>query len=294
MSNIHESHSTGQPDAKTSLLSSGPMGNPFEHAKVLLEAGYRQEGIKALQRAREAFHSQGNCRMEAETFYWEGETHQDSGRPTLAEACFRQSFHLFHREGAQREALKALSGMASSQQQEGRLNLALRTYRWVLQFSSRDSMIEIRFWALCSMSFLLLRLDQEAEAKTRLGEAMPLVAAICPGISPTLHHLMANIEFFLGHMEAAEQELRQAAKEASGLGFPRIEGRMLAELAQLYTRFGRTWEARELLQEALFLVQQDGDEADRAKIRDQMKTLAPRPTPFQKWPHIRLDRIRPA
>lgn len=271
-------------DSSAVQSSGGVTENPFARAEGLLEAGYRQEALRAYQSMGEAFRAQGNRLLEAEALFGEAQVHRDSGRPSLAGKCFRAALHLFHRQGSFQKALKALSGVGSVQELQGRFPLALRTYRWILRLCLGEPLTENRFWALCNMASVLLRIDQQAEAKSKLSEAMPLVENVCPVVAPALHHLMAKIEFSLGNMFEAELHLRKAVVTARDLDISWFEGRMLSELAQFSAHFGRTWEARELLKEALLLVTREGDEgkSDEVEIRSLLNALAPKPVSYPK------------
>jgi len=266
-------------DSSAVQSSGGVTENPFARAEGLLEADYRQEALKVYQSLGEAYRAQGNRLLEAEAHFGEAQVHRDSGRPGIAGKCFRRALHLFHRQGSFQKALKALSGVGSTQELQGRMLLALRTYRWILRLCLGDAWIEDRFWALCNIASVLHRIDQQADAKANLSEAMPLAENVCPVAAPAVHHLMAKIEFSLGKMNEAEVHFRKAVATARDLDIPWIEGRMLSELAQFNAHCGRTWEARELLKEALRLVIREGDDgkSDEAEIRGLLSALAPKP-----------------
>lgn len=279
-----EPKSVENSDASAVHSSGGVTENPFARAEGLLEADYRQEALKVYQSLGEAYRAQGNRLLEAEALFGEAQVHRDSGRPGVAGKCFRRALHLFHRQASFQKALKALSGVGSTQELQGRMLLALRTYRWILRLCLGEAWIEDRFWALCNIASVLHRIDQQADAKANLSEAMPLVENVCPVLAPALHHLMAKIEFSLGKMNEAELHLRRAVATARDLDVPWIEGRMLSELAQFNAHCGRTWEARELLKEALLLVTREGDEgkSDEAEIRSLLNALAPKPVSYPK------------
>ena len=121
---------------------------------------------------------------DAHALYREAQAQRESGRLASAEACFRKALHLFHREGALAQAMKSLSGIASTQELKGRLPLALRTQRWILRLCADGSRIEGRFWALCDMAFLLMRLGRAAEAKARLSDTTLHSLRFKPSLSP--------------------------------------------------------------------------------------------------------------